>query len=95
MISDSCWMIATVGHSAISRAASLRQSSGTTVSESTMSTISPSRHARPFAAHGRNLRPLASYTSSIAIWSAFSSRSSHSSSDSLPASLGDAARALG
>jgi hypothetical protein len=46
-------MIATSGLFAISRAASRRQSSGTTVSESTSRRSSPMRMERPLAAQGR------------------------------------------
>ena len=69
-------MIATVGHSLISLAASLKQSSGTTVSLSTINTISPILVARPFAAQGRHFCPLSSHISWIARPRAFSSRSS-------------------
>jgi len=53
---DSCWIIATSGLSNISLAASLKQSSGTTVSESMIRIISPIRRLFPFAHQGRNLR---------------------------------------
>ena len=56
-------MMATSGDSASSRAASRKQSSGTTVSESTIRMISPILIDRPFAAQGLHLSPLSLHVS--------------------------------